>query len=1327
MSSNGFVGFSSTDIISREPSSQQFEGNQNLGFQIVRFADGSFGIEKSMKDWIGNKTGRLYRAELLASQEYLAARVGQALNAPIRDCLFTNTDGTTVIMPFVIGQSGRELGEKDVPDDPQGLQLRIFDHLVANSDRRPKNLMFAQSGIVGIDHALCNFRPRSPKPELLASLYNSGIKSNTIRDLEPVLETTKPYFAQLQMLDKYENLMFNLIRLVADLQIVEQATSVVKSVKKDAFTPPKGVQEAAQKALEWLKEGKAGDGFTPVGRKRASDLARGAVVSEDTIRRMKAYFDRHQPDKDSPHWDEPSPGKVAWYAWGGDAGYSWAKSVVESLNKVQKGDVKGHEFHGNQWTEAGKSDFFGKTFHHADYTTKDGTILHATAMPHVDGGTFASVSGEKNGYKISNEHMDNHSGQDNFKVIAIDQQGNVVGYLDYAIAQSETTPHIEMVETAPNARGSGLATAMFHVMSANNPKSPADQGMLTDDGNKWWNSPQMEQARAEASTYTEYKPQVVQKGDTVGHAFHGNQYTSAEIASAAQQLKDIIEQNHAIAPADLRTIAKIHQSIAQMHKTIDDPSHHDASVLHTLAANNMNDLADKLTALALNPKYEYKPYEGGRFRNQQTGEILSKSEMERQLKANADANLSLDFANPRAGRMSISACKGSVRIGNPSEIQKGDVPGHVFHGNQWETGDAGMEDIEAWRARRTGGTPTPEPTRAPKPQSAPKAPSKPVSGDTGLPSGWRTVGKANGRVTLTSDRGNSAIFSTRGSWKSGDPVSHMFLRAIDGAATGKTINFAPKDIVKGDSVLAYVSRKAPDTIEIMPKPRMADLFTRAARDFGINPELTALHDSLPKSASDMRSVFATYNLFATHENIVKAVTLHELGHSTFFAAKQSNEDIYGAVSKALGISTDTIRYSERDGYSKLLGRGNGRGWQMPDGSIASRQTAIDFLVKDSIGSAPLKGLGLQDRLSGGNMTRYGTSTLQETVAEAYCAYRMPELPKTPLVMSLAETLGWTQKSVGGNSEAPTTISDIIIADGIDGPVLIMGDKAYDYETGTWGDAWETNPDVVEKGDLPGHVFHGNQYEGGMGEIDAWRERRAGTAIPQVPADKGGFVGLKTTEIAKTLTNRERWGGAVNKGFDTVRLKDGSVGVVKHNSDARAADAEVLSARIGKAMGIPIRDAEFVKGGQPTDTIHPYIEGRTVAEAFSRNEISEAERKAFRDSPEMGKIKFLDMITGNIDRHWGNVMLRPDKTIVGIDGGNAFGAMFGHQELRGYVIINKVDPALVASAHDAIQGLFKMKDLTPHQQDIVANEVAPEWQAFWDNGGSTYAQTGKMPA
>jgi len=115
--------------------------------------------------------------------------------------------------------------------------------------------------------------------------------------------------------------------------------------KSESLTPPKGVQEAAQKALEWMKDGKAGDGFTSVGRKRASDLANGHPVSMDTLKRMKAYFDRHQADKDSPHWNEPSPGKVAWYAWGGDAGYSWAKSAVGEIEKAAPQTLYTHTAH----------------------------------------------------------------------------------------------------------------------------------------------------------------------------------------------------------------------------------------------------------------------------------------------------------------------------------------------------------------------------------------------------------------------------------------------------------------------------------------------------------------------------------------------------------------------------------------------------------------------------------------------------------------------------------------------------------------------------------------------------------------------------------------------------------------------------------------------------------------------------------------------------------------------------------------------------------------------------------------------------------------------
>jgi len=102
------------------------------------------------------------------------------------------------------------------------------------------------------------------------------------------------------------------------------------------FTPPEGVQSAARKALKWIEEGHAGSGFTGVGRGRAHQLANGEAVSLSTIKRMHSYFSRHRVDKQGKDWDKPSAGKVAWYAWGGDAGASWAKSIAEKHDGNKK-------------------------------------------------------------------------------------------------------------------------------------------------------------------------------------------------------------------------------------------------------------------------------------------------------------------------------------------------------------------------------------------------------------------------------------------------------------------------------------------------------------------------------------------------------------------------------------------------------------------------------------------------------------------------------------------------------------------------------------------------------------------------------------------------------------------------------------------------------------------------------------------------------------------------------------------------------------------------------------------------------------------------------
>jgi len=99
------------------------------------------------------------------------------------------------------------------------------------------------------------------------------------------------------------------------------------------FTPPQGVREAAKRGLEVRDKKPASQrGGTAVGIARARDLSNGKTISPDTARRMKAFFDRHEVDKQGSTWDEQGKGWQAWQLWGGDAGYAWAKKLVKQMN-----------------------------------------------------------------------------------------------------------------------------------------------------------------------------------------------------------------------------------------------------------------------------------------------------------------------------------------------------------------------------------------------------------------------------------------------------------------------------------------------------------------------------------------------------------------------------------------------------------------------------------------------------------------------------------------------------------------------------------------------------------------------------------------------------------------------------------------------------------------------------------------------------------------------------------------------------------------------------------------------------------------------------------
>jgi hypothetical protein len=130
-------------------------------------------------------------------------------------------------------------------------------------------------------------------------------------------------------------------KVLAAWRKVNEPDAEIPEVLKQTFTPPEGVQEAAQRALEWIAEGHAGSGFTDTGRARAAQLARGDGVSEDTIRRMASFLARHEGDSSAEGFNAgedgfPSPGRVAWDAWGGDPAVTWTRSVIAGLDAAEK-------------------------------------------------------------------------------------------------------------------------------------------------------------------------------------------------------------------------------------------------------------------------------------------------------------------------------------------------------------------------------------------------------------------------------------------------------------------------------------------------------------------------------------------------------------------------------------------------------------------------------------------------------------------------------------------------------------------------------------------------------------------------------------------------------------------------------------------------------------------------------------------------------------------------------------------------------------------------------------------------------------------------------
>jgi hypothetical protein len=102
---------------------------------------------------------------------------------------------------------------------------------------------------------------------------------------------------------------------------------------------PDGVVSNAKRVLEYVDKNGWGSCGTAVGKRRASQLASKANLTVSTIKRMHSFLARHESDLKSSKSYSDGCGKLMYDAWGGKAGFRWAKSKLKELGELDMAEV----------------------------------------------------------------------------------------------------------------------------------------------------------------------------------------------------------------------------------------------------------------------------------------------------------------------------------------------------------------------------------------------------------------------------------------------------------------------------------------------------------------------------------------------------------------------------------------------------------------------------------------------------------------------------------------------------------------------------------------------------------------------------------------------------------------------------------------------------------------------------------------------------------------------------------------------------------------------------------------------------------------------------
>lgn len=107
-------------------------------------------------------------------------------------------------------------------------------------------------------------------------------------------------------------------------------------MSSDGFKPTDAMAKAARRGLE-LRKQNGGKGGTAVGVARARDIANKKNLSLSTVKRMHSFFSRHAGNEKPSGGAERNKDKgyISFLLWGGAAGKSWAKGIVNRNDKKE--------------------------------------------------------------------------------------------------------------------------------------------------------------------------------------------------------------------------------------------------------------------------------------------------------------------------------------------------------------------------------------------------------------------------------------------------------------------------------------------------------------------------------------------------------------------------------------------------------------------------------------------------------------------------------------------------------------------------------------------------------------------------------------------------------------------------------------------------------------------------------------------------------------------------------------------------------------------------------------------------------------------------------